>query len=137
MNKILIVHTSWYNEYINTMIQVAEEAFELAGYSADLATAPGSIELAALAKHKLVKNPDKFLGVLFLGIVIRGGTSHYELVTNETFSSIGSLSMSYPSVSFINNVICVENKEQLEERIMVNTKNNSNALLKLINEKSS
>ena len=51
MNKILIVHTSWYNEYINTMIQVAEEAFELAGYSADLATAPGSIELAALAKH--------------------------------------------------------------------------------------
>jgi 6,7-dimethyl-8-ribityllumazine synthase len=119
------------------MIQVAEEALELAGYSADLATAPGSIELAALAKHKLVKNPDKFLGVLFLGIVIRGGTSHYELVTNETFSSIGSLSMSYPSISFINNVICVENKEQLEERIMVNTKNNSNALLKLINEKSS
>ena len=35
------------------------------------------------------------------------------------------------------NVICVENIEQLEERLVKNTTNNSNALIELVNEKSS
>jgi 6,7-dimethyl-8-ribityllumazine synthase len=69
--------------------------------------------------------------------VIRGGTSHYELVTNETFRSVGELALDYPDIAIINNVICVENKEQLLERLVINTKNNSESLKKLINEKSS
>ena len=74
---------------------------------------------------------------MFLGIVIRGGTTHYELVTNETFRSIGDLALDFPKIAIINNVVCVENKEQLLERLTVNTKNNAEALKKLINEKSS
>ena len=68
---------------------------------------------------------------------MRGETSHYELVTNETFRSIGALAIDYPNISFINNVICVENKEQLLKRMLINTKNNTTALVQLINEKSS
>jgi hypothetical protein len=45
--------------------------------------------------------------------------------------------MDFNEISFINNVICVENKVQLEERIEKNTQNNSKALVNLINEKSS
>ncbi len=51
-----------------------------------------------------------FKGIFFLGLVIRGETSHYDLVTNETFRSIGTLALEYPHISMINNVICVENK---------------------------
>jgi len=90
-----------------------------------------------LAKHKIMSTNEKFVGVVFLGIVIRGGTSHYELVTNETFRSVGELALAYPNIAFINNVICVENKEQLLERLIVNTKNNAESLRTLINEKSS
>ena len=137
MSKILIVHTSWYEENINRMIHISSETLKENDYLFDATVAPGAIELAALAKHKLLINEGRYVGVIFLGIVIRGGTSHYDLVSNETFRSIGDLAMNFPKIAFINNVICVENLNQLEDRIEVNTLNNTNALINLINEKSS
>ncbi len=137
MSKILIVHTSWYEENINRMIHISSETLKENDYLFDATVAPGAIELAALAKHKLLINKEGYVGVIFLGIVIRGGTSHYDLVSNETFRSIGDLAMNFPKIAFINNVICVESLNQLEERIEVNTLNNTKALINLINEKSS
>ena len=78
----------------------------------------------------------KFNGIIFHGIVIRGETSHYDLVSTETFRSIGKLADDYSDISIINNVICVENELQLNERIEKNTRNNSKALINLIHEKS-
>ena len=135
MNKVLIVHTSWYKEYIDEMIKESSDILVKANFSVNLTCAPGAIELAALAKNKILK--DKYMGVLFLGVVIRGETTHYELVTNETFRSIGNLSMDFNDISFINNVLCVENVSQLKERIQKNTENNAKALIDLIYEKSS
>ena len=85
--------------------------------------------------EKLEKN--KYLGVLFLGIIIRGETSHYDLISSETFRSISTLADKYFNIAIINNVICVEDQSQLEERLVTNTQNNVNALIQLINEKSS
>ena len=135
MNKVLIVHTSWYKEYIDEMIKESSDILIKANFSINLTCAPGAIELAALAKNKILK--DKYMGVLFLGVVIRGETTHYELVTNETFRSIGNLSIDFNDISFINNVLCVENVSQLKERIRKNTENNAKALIDLIYEKSS
>ena len=111
MNKILIVHTSWYEEKISNMVNISVEILEKS-FKCDKAKAPGAIELAALAKNKLKKT--KFNGVIFHGIVVRGETSHYDLVTSETFRSIGSLAEEFCDISIINNVICVENDEQLK-----------------------
>ena len=70
-------------------------------------------------------------------IIVRGETSHYDLISKETFRSISNLADKYFNVAIINNVICVENQSQLEERLIINTRNNANALIQLINEKSS
>jgi len=80
---------------------------------------------------------EEYIGILFLGIIIRGQTSHYDLITNEAFRSIGILAENFSNISIINNVICVENENQLNERIVKNTTNNSNSLISLVNEKSS
>ena len=80
---------------------------------------------------------NKYVGVLFLGIIIRGETSHYDLVSTETFRSIGTLADQHYNIALINNVICVENQSQLEKRLITNTQSNANALIQLINEKSS
>ena len=120
MNKILIVHTSWYEEYISKMINISEEILEQK-FECHKAKAPGAIELSALAKNKISK--EKYIAILFLGIVIRGQTTHYNLITNETFRSIGVLAENFPDISIINNVICVENEGQLNERIIKNTTN--------------
>ena len=133
MNKILIVHTSWYEEDITKMIDISVEILEQK-FACVKAKAPGAIELAALAKSKMHK--ENYVGVIFHGIVIRGETSHYDLVTNETFRSIGSLSENFFNIAVINNVLCVENTTQLSERLEKNTRNNTDALISLINEKS-
>ena len=133
MNKILIVHTSWYEEDITKMIDISVEILEQK-FTCVKAKAPGAIELAALAKSNMHK--ENYVGVICHGIVIRGETSHYDLVTNETFRSIGSLSESFFDIAVINNVLCVENTTQLLERLEKNTRNNTNALISLINEKS-
>lgn len=134
MNKVLIVRTSWYEDYISKMVEISIKTLEK-DFEYDIVTAPGSIEMAALAKNKIIQK--KYLGILFLGIVIRGETSHYDLVTNETFRSIGSLAENFCDLAVINNVICVENDNQLKERLSKVTLNNTNALIDLINEKSS
>ena len=133
MNKILIVHTSWYEEEITKMIDISVEILEQK-FACVKAKAPGAIELAALAKSNMHK--ENYVGVICHGIVIRGETSHYDLVTNETFRSIGSLSENFFDIAVINNVLCVENTTQLLERLEKNTRNNTNALISLINEKS-
>ena len=133
MNKILIVHTSWYEENITKMIDISVEILEQK-FACVKAKAPGAIELASLAKSKMHK--ENYVGVICHGIVIRGETSHYDLVTNETFRSIGSLSENFFDIAVINNVLCVENSTQLSERLEKNTRNNTNALISLINEKS-
>ena len=60
MNKILIVQTSWYSNYINEMMKVSCKVLSESKLSWDIAIAPGSIELPALAKHKLLKNEGFF-----------------------------------------------------------------------------
>ena len=133
MNNVLIVHTSWYEKYISQMIKVSSEILSN-DFKCSTAKAPGAIELAALARNKLNKND--FVGVILMGIIIRGETSHYDLVAQETFRSIGSLAENYYDIAIINNVICVENENQLIERLLKNTKKNTNALISLIDEKS-
>ena len=68
MNKVLIVHTSWYEEKISNMVNITVEILEKS-FKCEKAKAPGAIELAALAKNKLKKS--KFNGVIFHGIVLR------------------------------------------------------------------
>ena len=61
MNKVLIVHTSWYADYINEMIKLSCKVLSENKFSWDISLAPGSIELPALAKHKLIKNKGRIL----------------------------------------------------------------------------
>ena len=145
--NFLIVHTSWYEEHMDKMVFVASK--ELDFFQTRPLCVPGALELAAGAKRFLtneeyrkidIVNPakpvwDNVRGIIFCGIIMRGETSHYELVTTETFREIGNLALDYPDIAIINNVICVENVEQLKIRNKKNTLNNVKALKTLVKSK--
>ena len=117
MNKVLIVHTCWYEKYIDEMIAIAKEELHKKtnmNFEVNTARAPGALELASLAQNKIEKFNGEYSGILFVGIIIRGETSHYDLVTKETFRSIGVFSEKNFNIAVLNNVICVENKVQLK-----------------------
>ncbi|MBW6409708.1 6,7-dimethyl-8-ribityllumazine synthase [Clostridium weizhouense] len=57
----------------------------------DIAWVPGAFEIPLIAK-KMAKNP-KYDGVICLGAVIKGSTSHYDYVCAEVSKGIASVSL--------------------------------------------
>jgi len=136
MSRFVVVHTSWYQEYINDMKEIiSEELSGLEGLEVWFYEVPGSLELAAMGKKVVNKSKVGIAGVIFCGVVVRGETTHYELVATETFREIGNLALDYPDIAIINNVICVENEEQLKIRNKKNTLNNVKGLKTLAKSK--
>ena len=79
----------------------------------DAAWVPGAFEIPVVAQQ--MAESDKYDAVICVGAVIRGATTHYDLVVNETTKGIAQASLkSGKPVMF--GVIATENIEQAIER---------------------
>lgn len=79
----------------------------------DIAWVPGAFEIPLIAK-KMAKNP-KYHGIICLGAIIKGSTSHYDYVCSEVSKGIASVSLeSEKPVLF--GVLTTNNIEQAIER---------------------
>ena len=79
----------------------------------DIAWVPGAFEIPLIAK-KMAKN-SKYDGIICLGAVIKGSTSHYDYVCSEVSKGIASVSLeSEKPVLF--GVLTTNNIEQAIER---------------------
>ncbi len=74
---------------------------------------PGAFEIPLIAK-KLAASK-KYDAILCLGVLIRGETSHFDLVSAQVASGIMQTALSY-DIPTIYNVLSVENIEQAEVR---------------------
>lgn len=74
---------------------------------------PGAFEIPITAEK--MANSGKYDAVIAVGAVIRGSTSHYELVTNEATKGIAQVGM-HSKVPVLFGVITTENIEQAIER---------------------
>lgn len=74
---------------------------------------PGAFELPLIAKK--VAKTQKYDAVICLGAVIRGATSHYDLVCNEAAKGIASVSLD-AEIPVMFGVITTESIEQAIER---------------------
>ncbi|WP_338842549.1 6,7-dimethyl-8-ribityllumazine synthase [Clostridium perfringens] len=106
-----------FNEFIvSKLIGGALDAFKRHGVeeeNIDLAWVPGAFEIPLIAK-KLAKS-GKYAGVVCLGTVIRGATSHYDYVCGEVSKGIANVSLD-TEVPVIFGILTTENIEQAIER---------------------
>lgn len=79
----------------------------------DVAWVPGAFEIPLIAK-KMAKN-DKYDGVICLGAVIKGSTSHYDYVCSEVSKGIASVSLETEKPVLFG-VLTTNNIEQAIER---------------------
>ena len=79
----------------------------------DLAWVPGAFEIPLIAKK--MAESGKYDAVICLGAVIRGATSHYDLVCNEAAKGIAHVSLA-SGVPVLFGVVTTENIEQAIER---------------------
>ena len=75
---ITIVAGSWHDEITNGLIAGATRTLEASGADFSLVRVPGSFELPVVAKAALDAGAD---AVVALGVIIRGGTPHFEYVS--------------------------------------------------------
>ncbi|WP_022890833.1 6,7-dimethyl-8-ribityllumazine synthase [Agromyces italicus] len=76
--RVVIVAGSWHDEITNGLIAGATRTLEAAGAEFELVRVPGSFELPVVAKAALEAGAD---AVVALGVIIRGGTPHFEYVS--------------------------------------------------------
>ena len=79
----------------------------------DACWVPGAFEIPAVAQRKA--DCGKYDALICVGAVIRGATSHYELVVNETTKGIAQIGMK-SDIPVLFGVIATENIEQAIER---------------------
>ena len=76
--RVAIVAASWHDTVMDGLIAGAARACEAAGAEAQLVRVPGSFELPIVAQECA----QTFDAVIALGVIIRGGTPHFEFVSS-------------------------------------------------------
>lgn len=106
-----------FNEFIvNKLVAGAMDALlrhDVREEDIDLAWVPGAFEIPLIAKK--MAESGKYDAVICLGAVIRGATSHYDLVCNEAAKGIAHVSLD-SGVPVLFGVVTTENIEQAIER---------------------
>ena len=113
--KILVVTTAWNKDFLAPAVEEITQHAKAEEIDVSLKFCPGSLELAATIKRTL-KNAE-FDGVIALGLVIRGDTPHFKLVSRQTFHDLGKVALDFEAIPLVNGVLTVDNKIQAEERI--------------------
>lgn len=106
-----------FNEFIvSKLLSGCEDALLRHGVSADdiaVAWVPGAFEIPLIAS-KMAKS-EKYDAVIALGAVIRGATSHYDVVCNEVSKGIANVSL-HSDVPVLFGVLTTDTIEQAIER---------------------
>lgn len=108
MPHILIAEARFYDHLNDLLIAGATAAIEAAGHTHELVTVPGALELpGAIA---LAAETGRYDGFVALGVVIRGETFHFDVVSLE--SARGLMALTLDGLAIGNGVLTVENEAQ-------------------------
>ncbi len=138
---ILIIVSRYYEDIASELMKGAREALAASDATYEEFEVPGALEipqaLAAAVDNGLFDDePDcYFHGVIVLGCVIRGETSHYDIVANESASGVLRQAIK-ECIPLGNGILTVETKEQAMKRAATSEGNKgkdaANACLRLI-----
>src|SRR5256885_5927498 len=112
MATVLITEARFYPDLNDMLLAGARTAIEAGGHEHETMTVPGALELpGAIA---LAARSGRFGAFVALGVVIRGETYHFEVVSSE--SARGLLELTLQGFAIGNGILTVENEEQARVR---------------------
>ncbi|MCC7393770.1 MAG: 6,7-dimethyl-8-ribityllumazine synthase [Sphingomonadaceae bacterium] len=108
MAHFLIVEARFYAHLNDMLLAGARAAIEAAGHSHATISVPGALEIpAAIA---MAEGSGRYDGFVALGVVIRGETYHFEVVSNE--SARGIMALTLDNIAIGNGILTTENEAQ-------------------------
>lgn len=115
MTKALIVEADFYAHITRPLRDGAVAVLEKEGVGYDVISVPGALEIPAALLFSVEGGQRDYDCFIALGCVIRGETSHYDIVCHESARGIYNLVFQY-SLALGNGVLTVENEAQAFER---------------------
>ena len=109
--KVLIVAAPFYRDIADNLIAGAQAALEAGGCRHELVEVPGALEIPTAIRLA----EGHFEGFVALGCVIRGETTHYETVCNDSSRALTLLGVER-RICLGNGVLTVEYRAQAEVR---------------------
>ena len=122
---LLIVEARFYEDISDELLSGAEAELESSGATFDKISVPGCLEIPAVISMALYSAEDggtDFDGYVALGCVIRGETSHYDIVAGESARALMDLSIE-ENLALGNGIITCEDTKQAWARARVTEKN--------------
>ena len=119
MAKFLIVEARFYEHLNDMLIDGARSALEQTGHLVDVITVPGALEIPGAIS--MAAESGRYDGFVAIGVIIRGETYHFEVVSNE--SARGLMALTMDSIAIGNGILTVENEAQALARASKHDKN--------------
>jgi 6,7-dimethyl-8-ribityllumazine synthase len=125
---ILVAEGRFYHHIADQLIAGAGTALQERGATWETVTVPGALEIPQVLAMAIdaglfgetASNP--FHGFVALGCVIRGETSHYDIVASESARALMELSAAH-AIPVGNGILTVDNEAQAIARAAVTGKN--------------
>ncbi len=108
MATVLIIEARFYAHLNDLLLAGARAAIEAAGHAHDTITVPGALEIPGAVSLAVESN--RYDAYVALGVVIRGETYHFEIVSNE--SARGLMALTMDGIPIGNGILTTENEAQ-------------------------
>lgn len=117
---ILVVEARYYEPLSDALMKGAAATLERRGASFERFAVPGALEIPAAIRFAAeslgsIEQRRRFDGYVALGCVIRGETTHYDHVCQESARGLQDLAIKY-MLAIGNGILTVENEDQAWER---------------------
>ncbi len=110
--KLLVVVAPYYKDIADNLVAGAKAVGAACGAEVEVIEVPGALEVpSAIAMAERLAEYD---GYVALGCVIRGETTHYDTVCNDSSRAISLLGLQGACIG--NGILTVENRAQAEVR---------------------
>ena len=126
---LLIIDARFYQDIAEELVRGADAALSAAGATYDHISVPGAFEIPAamaMAAAAMANGGTRYDGFVLLGCVIRGETSHYDIVAGESGRAIMDLAVAGP-LAVGNGILTVDSRDQAMVRARVDGKNKGGA----------
>jgi 6,7-dimethyl-8-ribityllumazine synthase len=110
--KILVVHSPYYKDIADNLVAGAVAELDAAGATHEVIDVPGALEIPTVIG--IASRMSNFDGYVALGCVVRGETTHYETVCNDSSRALQLLGLQGLCIG--NGILTVENRKQADVR---------------------
>ncbi len=120
MKPILIVVAPYYTEISKMLVLGADAAIKAAGYTSEIVEVAGALEIPTAIS--MAHESGEYAGFVALGCVLRGETTHYDTVANESARGLMDISLR-EHAAIGNGILTCETEEQAIVRADMNQGN--------------